>query len=277
MARIDKGTRAIIEKWYKRLSFNTMYDEEFYSLLNGEYVTRVDYKISEYDMSEADGTKNLLSSLYMCEELSLIYNEKGICDEVLIDTLSDIPVATDSWYDLCGELTLGSMRWLSNHFNMKLFKLGRLQFGFGNAAYTIEDLGLKKGDSIIEVHIQGGGPLLLADCLSSFEYAIKFFDEYYKDYSYNFFTCYSWLLDKGLKDFLPEDSNILSFAGLFNIYETNKSDRLLNYIFKRGAAREDIADAKPKSAFAAKIKDAILSGHDFYEAFGVIDKSFFTV
>ena len=59
-------TKAIIEKWYKTLSFPTEYDTEFYKALD-EIEISPDTKIDTYDIDCPDGKKNLLACLYMCE------------------------------------------------------------------------------------------------------------------------------------------------------------------------------------------------------------------
>ncbi len=265
----------IIRKWYGKVNIPSEHDGEFEALLSERGELLIPYDISTYDIEETDGVKNLFAVLYMCEALSERYKAVGISEDILLDTLSDIPIALKSWYEVKGKLVLGTFNWLSNHMKMELFKLGRLQFGFSHAYYDANDAGLTKGDPVIGVHIQAGTPLFRDEYLSSFNSAVKFFERYFPEYKYTHFTCYSWLLDPTLGELLPEGSNILRFAGEFRISHTERSDRLLNYLFRRGATREDIKSLAPRSSLSLKVKEAILSGKDFYEAFGVIDKSRF--
>ena len=93
-----------------------------------------------------------------------MYQEKGIEESVLMDTLSDLPHWLKTWSDLKGCLYLGELDWFSHHFRMKLFKLGRLQFCFADR-YSFPDRGIKKGDTVIDIHIPAAGPLRIEECL----------------------------------------------------------------------------------------------------------------
>ena len=66
-------------------------------------------------------------------------------------------------------LYLGELNWLKRHLSMKLFKLGRLQFAFGEAICDLAEKNIKKGDNVIEVHIPAAGHLLKSECEKSFE------------------------------------------------------------------------------------------------------------
>lgn len=261
------NTAKIIEKWYKALNFPSMYDEEFYNALNNIKIE--DVKTDEYDTEQKDGKKNFLSYLYMCEELSKKYKQKGISEEILYDTLADLGRWLDIWSNLQGELYLGELGWLKSHLSMKLFKLGRLQFAFGKADCDVVEKNLKKGDNIIEVHIPAEGPLIKEECEKSFETAKKFFKKFYPDYEYKYFTCHSWLLDTSLKEILSDSSNIIRFQNLFDVVHEKKSDSILKYTFKWNTTREDLKDISCTSGFAQKIKDRILAGKDFYISYGI--------
>ncbi|MCW8129088.1 MAG: DUF5596 domain-containing protein [Planctomycetota bacterium] len=54
--------------------------------------------------------------------------ERGIPDDVSLDTLSDLELWTNEYKRLNGKWGCEHRGWLSNHFGGKLFKLGRLQF-----------------------------------------------------------------------------------------------------------------------------------------------------
>lgn len=262
------NTEKIIEKWYKKLNFSTKYDVEFYTALNEIKIDAV--KIDEYDIEEKDGKKNLLSYLYMCEELSKQYKEKGIPEEILYDTLSDIVIWQEIWSELKGELYLGEIGWLKMHLSMKLFKLCRLQFALGQAEHDIPEKNIKKGDNIVEVHIPSVGPLTMEECEKSFDRAKQFFKEFYPDYKYKYFTCHSWLMDESLSEILKPDSNILAFQNMYEIFNSEESYAILKYVFKWDATKENIDSYNPSSSLAVKVKDCIKDGKKFYEATGVI-------
>lgn len=252
------------KKWYKELNFPEKYDDEFYSLLN-------EIKSSS-DTSLADGKRNLLSLLCRCEDLEKMYAEKGIDRKILLDTLSDIVIWTNTWSDLKSELWLGETEWLGNHFEMRLFKLGRLQFCMRGAEADIPSGKTSKGDNIIEIHIPATGPLLHDECVKSIENAKNFFAKHYPEYEYKYFTCRSWLMDTSLRQIQKPESNILKFQDMFEIFNEKQSDAILKYVFKWDTSRADIKNAVCTSSFSKKVKERALSGEPFYTALGIIKK-----
>lgn len=269
MSNID--TRAIVEKWYKKIGFDTRYDKEFYDALEKISVD-ASARVEDYDLECRDGKKNLLYFLYFCDELERKYIEKGIPLELLYDDLGDFPRWLDTWSDLKGEMFLGELDWFIWHFNMKLFKLGRLQFNMANADKDIPSKGIKKGDNVIGVHIPASGHLLRSECEKSIDMAREFFEKYYPDFKYEYFTCHSWLLDEGLSAILKEGSNILEFQKLFELVGREKRDSIISFVVRWKTNRDNIAEVTPKTPLAQKIKDMALAGEDFFVGSGVIKK-----
>ncbi len=262
----------IIEKWYKKIGFPKCYDKEFYEAL--EAIT-IDTSIcaEEYNLKETDGKKNFLYFLYFCEDLERRYKEKGIGEEILMDTLSDMPRWLDIWSDLKGEMYFNQLEeWFIWHFRMKLFKIGRLQFTISQAGRDIPQKGLVKGDNVIDIHIPAAGPLLKEDCEKSLDMAREFFRKYYPEFDYKYFMCSSWLLDKTLGEILDENSNILKFQELFDIISMAENDSIIKYVLKWNAKREDVEHISPKSSFAKKVKELIADGRIFYSGTGLINK-----
>ena len=264
-------TTSIIEKWYKRIGFDSRYDPAFYDALRTIPVDPA-ATVDTYDCDCPDGKKNFLHFLYFCEALSEKYQKKGIPEDVLLDTLSDLPRWLDTWSELKGELHLGELHWLRLHLRGHLFQLGRLQFCMAPALKGLESLGIRQGDPVLEVHIPSIGPLTPEDCDDAIARAKDFFATYFPQYSYKYFTCDSWLLDPTLSRVLKPSSNILLFQKRFRIAATHPSDSLLGYIFPWKTKREDLPGIIPTSPLAAKVKDLILQGETFYLALGAFEK-----
>ena len=264
-------TEEIVNKWYNTLGFSKKYDDDFKEAVNEIKISDT-LCIDSYDLNEKDGKRNLLSYLFMCEKLSENYKKQGISEEILIDTLKDIPRWLDTWSGLKGEMYLGELSWLKRHLSMKLFKLGRLQFCMAECEHDVPKYGLKKGDNVMEVHIPEEGPLDIDACKASIEAAKIFFEKYFPVFKYTYFTCHSWLLDETLKDIMNDSSNILKFQQLFDIPVKDKSDAIFGYIFRWKADRHDIKSCVCNSGFAERIKKRALNGGDFYEGLGVIKK-----
>jgi len=265
------NTAPIIVKWYKKLGFDRKYDAQFYEALHTVEIP-ADTSIESYDLESADGRKNLLAFLYMCEALQIKYAEHGISEEILLDTLSDVVRWCDEWSGIKGELYLGEIGWLSRSFNFYLFKIGRLQYCIHSVSEKFTKFGMKMGESFIGVHIPPNAPLSVEECLKSLDTARCFFARYFPEMQYSYFSCFSWLLDDTLKEFLPEESNILKFAELFTIVEAQPSDDIIRFVFGSGATRENMDSWVCRSSFAERIKAAIAGGKVFYETRGLIAK-----
>ncbi len=263
--------KEIINHWYLKLGFSKKYDDEFFIAL--ENIKISDSVTAEsYNENERDGKRNLLSFLYMCDAVSRQYKEKGIGEDVLLDTLADLPRWTDIWSNLKNELYFGELSWLKRHMSLKLFKIGRLQFCMAKSEHDFCEKGISKGDNVIEIHIPQDGVLDIDECVRSIEMAKEFFAKYFAEFKYEYFTCHSWLLDRSLEEFLSESSNILKFQKLFEIISDDKSDSILGYIFRWKADRNDIKNMVCSSSLAENVKKRILAGGDFYESLGIIKK-----
>lgn len=270
---IDKlNTCNIIEKWYKKLEFDSRFDDEFYKALS-EISVPEDTNAYDYDINCQDGKRNFLSYLYMCEELSEQYKKNGISEKILLDTLSDIKRWCDTWSDLKGELYLGELKWLSIILQFKLFRIGRLQFQISTPDEDYPDFCIKKDDTLIRIHIPPGSPLDEEICKDSIKQAKVFFAKFFPDVQYKYFGCNSWLLDDTLKEILPANSNIIKFGNMFNKVKTEESYALLGFIFKWGITENEIKDMPCKTSLAKKVKQCVLDGKKFHKTFGIIQKN----
>lgn len=263
--------KEIIAKWYETLKFPHVYDKEFRRAL-AEIPVSDAITLERYDSDCLDGRRNLLSFLYLCEEVRKGYEKKGIPEEIMLDTLNDLVIWTEEWSNVKGTLYLGELDWIKRHMSMNLFRLGRLQFAMGKAEHDIPKFGVKKGESVLEVHIPENGSFTPEECEASFEKAKKFFATYYPEFEYKCFTCHSWLLDPTLKEFLSPESNIIKFQDRFTRVHDDVSEAILRYVFQWNTTSVNLKQAVAASSFAAKIKKAVMSGKTFYETFGAIEK-----
>ena len=153
---------------------------------------------------------------------------------------------------------------------MRLFKLGRLQFCRDKAEEDFPALGIRAGDPVLAVHIPADGKLDIAACRSSLAQAVEFFAKYFPEFTFKAFSCHSWLLDESLGAYLPADANILRFGDLFVRGRADASDALLRYIFRWDTNEMNLPHAVCTSEFSRKIKSAVMRGESFHETYGVI-------
>ncbi len=263
--------KEIIRKWYYKLGFKKEYDGEFEQLLSSAEL-KPDIKLEDIASSTENCPYNLLYSLYLLEDMKKLYEQKGIPEEIFLDTAYDIVRWTDVWYDMNGKIGLDLMGWISDHLSARLFKLGRLQFDFGKFNKDYPQHGIKKGERCIGVHIPAEGPLTPEACDAAFEQAKEFFAKYYPEYRYRYFTCYSWLIDDTYEKYCGPASNMVKFRNRFTAIDGYEGFDILKYIFRWDARRENIDSFTPTGRFAEEIKEAVLSGEKFHSRLGIIEK-----
>lgn len=263
--------KQIIRKWYERLEFPAEFDREFALALETVTVSP-ETSIETYDIHCPDGKRNLLSFLYMCEEVERKYQELGIGEDILLGTLKDLVRWTQNWSAVKGELCLFELEWLSRHMKARLFKVGRLQFYMAPSPEDIPSHGIRKGDNVVELHIHHGGGLTPEAVADSMKRGPEFLKTYFPDYDYQYYTCHSWLLDETLKDYLPASSNIIRFGDLFQRVESEDSNALLRFLFRWDTNEENLCQAECKTRLHRAVKKAVLEGVQFHEVLGVIPR-----
>lgn len=150
------------------------------------------------------------------------YKLRGIEDEVYYDTFSDIQL----WCLNCkrdfNEYGIEEYSWLQEHVQLRLFRLGRLQFQPSTFDRDIELNGrmVYKNQLVLNVHIPEGEPLDIYRTKEAFKKAKAFFRGITP-----VFICHSWLLYPQLDEVLPCDSNIIQFKNEFHIYEVDSDSR----------------------------------------------------
>lgn len=261
----------LAKKWYDIISFPEKFDGMFDKLLEEE--KDLEYiSFDEYDIvaNVENKGKNLIMFLSFCEELSKRYKTAGIPDEILLATIEDFIINVEREYILSGKMGLVKASILQNHFSMRLFRIGRLQFCMDKASRDIPEKRIEKGENVIDVHIPAGDSLSMEECKRDFADAEEFFKKYFPEFEYNYYTCFSWMLDKNLKNFLNENSNILKFQKFFEVVYEWEYDSVLHFVFKYGIeSREELKNITTTTAFAKKLKDYALSGGKLYNNLGV--------
>ncbi|WP_435208798.1 acyltransferase domain-containing protein [Micromonospora sp. bgisy143] len=147
--------------------------------------------------------------LYVYAYLALVevvrgyHRDHGVPDAVSWATLADLGrnLAVDR--RMRGEGWPVMQSWLTLHVRGAVYELGRLQH--------------HRGDGAIGLHIPDAGPLTPAAVTASLEQGRAFFARHFPDERYAAFSCGSWLLDPQLREYLPEDSNIIRFQRRFEL------------------------------------------------------------
>ncbi|WP_438347779.1 acyltransferase domain-containing protein [Paenibacillus sp. FA6] len=150
------------------------------------------------------------------------YQSRGIADQIYWDTFSDIEIWCSDCKRNFGEYGIQEYDWLQEHVQLRLFRLGRLQFQPLTFDRELEVEGKKiyKNQIVLNVHIPSGEPLEPQQVEQSFELARGFFRGITP-----LFICHSWLIYPELDEILIQTSNIMQFQKNFFIYQVDHDVR----------------------------------------------------
>jgi hypothetical protein len=196
---------------------------------------------------------------HLTEHALEVNGARGIPREQTIETLRDVNVWLDGYYEQEGVRAFGEYCWLRRHYTGTLFAIGRLQFCLE------ENAGLApEGEMIIDTHIPRGGKLTEEECLRSFAMAEEFFDKYFPGHGAKYFYCHSWLLSKDQEAVCGENSNILKFSRLWNYVpcEPDQSAQAIRHVFGINYVRDDIEQFPVKTSLQRKVKAYLQDGND---------------
>lgn len=195
------------------------------------------------------------------------YQKEGISAQIYWDTFYDITLWCQNCFDKYGEYGISEYIWFFRHIELRLFRLGRLQFEKMESPWNLDYQGtvIKKGDTVMNIHIPQGERLLQEQCICSCKKAFQIWGEQYP------YLCYSWLLFPDLDKMLNEDSNILKFQELFDIvqidYEAHDTERR---IFDK--IRSDPALYQEDTGLRRRAKQYLMEGNILGGGLGVLLK-----
>lgn len=198
------------------------------------------------------------------------YIDLGISLDVFYDTMSDIAI----WCDNNNNRGLRNFKWIANHLNCELFKIGRLQFQLykcKNNTLKYDYLPFNYGDNLVYIHIPQGEKLEFSRCVESLQNSVAFFAKYFKDFEYKFYFCESWLLYQNNFEYMSPSSNILQFQSLFDvIYNCCNDSQAIERIFGK---RQIFKKKYPENtSLQRNAKRYMLDGNKLGMGIGIIDK-----
>ena len=201
--------------------------------------------------------------------------DKGISEEVSLETIADVGRQIDICRCIYGRWAFDEMAWLGHHFAGRLFQLGRLQFAFGLWWIPLaagEECDLEPMAPVLDVHIPDIGPLDPDDCDRSFALARRFFAEHFPSFDYRAFMCFSWLLDDQLGDYLAADTNIMRFQRRWRLVQPERPtpDRagVLRLVFRR--IDPDLDDLPQGTTLQRTIVGHLRAGREWETGLGYI-------
>ena len=128
---------------------------------------------------------------------------------------------------------------------------------------------LSPEDPVISIHIPATGSFDSNAIDKSLEEATIFFREYYPDYKYKAFVCYSWLMDPQLIDLLGPDKNISRFCNRFKKITTKSSGKdVFSYVFWKPDMNFVLEELPENTSLERAVKKHYLEGKAIYGTTG---------
>lgn len=260
-------------------AYNKITEPEFFKQIKLYEEGNLDHTVAlkiMNDIAEKTGihqfTVKLLFYILLSEHLEQLYKNKGLSDKIYFDSMCDLKYKLMECYNLHGIWGSMSASWFPRFFDVTRFALGRLQFEVMDSwfEYDDEDIHIKSGDKIINVHIPSSGKLLQEDCLDAYKQAYDFYKEYQKD-GVLYMYCHSWLLEPALEEFLDENSNIIKFKRNYRVFRTDKRD-VFPDAWRVFMKKEDvpIEEYPENNSMQKKIKEYLLKGNTIGYGLGVM-------
>ncbi|RRD39616.1 hypothetical protein EII29_06145 [Leptotrichia sp. OH3620_COT-345] len=197
-----------------------------------------------------------------------LYKKEKLSDEIYKDNIKDITIWSDKYKREKGNIGLyeENAKWINSILEMKVIKLGRLQFEI--CEHIDEKLRLIIGNIkdflFVNVHIREGEKLLPDLCEISYKRALEYYKSKGLTFSGTVFICHSWLLNPDLKTLLPENSNIIQFQKRYTFLffdEKGKIPQILQRVY--GQTEKEIKMWQQNTVLQVNLKKAWQSGQRF--------------
>ena len=191
-----------------------------------------------------------------------LYKHQNLSDQVYYDSMKDIAIWTKTCMKEAGHVGLYEFGWIMNFIRAEIIRLHRLEFHqitFSPvSSWQRADLTVNKGEKVINIHVPEDGPLTHEDVIESYRQAYRHFGKS----GTAAFVCHSWLLYPGLLEFLPENSNIRTFAEDFEIIKVDPEKNCHELWRVFGKREKYVPDELPRNNSLQRGLADYLASHD---------------
>lgn len=194
------------------------------------------------------------------------YSKKGLSLELFEDNILDIDVWARHYERLhgCKGIAKEHEPWIEAVLDMKVIKLGRLQFELADQGQISEWVEVENPSDVlvVNVHIREGDSLDEEECERSYKRAEEFYHSQGYEFSKIAFFCDSWLLNPALRSMLEEESHILNFQGRYRfLSEDLKSRQMEERVF--GYLSNTVSDYPEETSLQRALKKKLEKDHRF--------------
>ncbi len=128
---------------------------------------------------------------------------------------------------------------------------------------------LRRGDTILDLHIPRGEKMTIESCRDSFLHAFSFFTEHWPDRPFKGIYCHTWFFTPQLQQILQPDSNIVQFQREFYLYPHPGGPAFL-WRFVFGEKYPDPATAPRDTFLRSAVLDWLAEGKELFDLPGVM-------
>lgn len=129
---------------------------------------------------------------------------------------------------------------------------------------------LRRGQTVLAVHIDVSGKMEDVGCLNSYRRAIPFFTRHFPDLNIATFTCTSLLLDPQLTEALPQGSNIVRFLRRYQLHPVPGANDHQTFERVFGEKPSDLSSAPRDNSLRRAILDHLGKGGRWRSGGGMI-------
>jgi hypothetical protein len=135
------------------------------------------------------------------------------------------------------------------------------------------EIALRRGDSVLDVHIPEGEKLTHELCRDSYGQAVRFAQDHFPEKTFRAFVCSSWLLSPQWPELLSPDSNIVRFLSDYYIIPVKSDEsQTLERVFGFGTTLADLPRAPRDTRLQRIVFDYLNAGGRIHGAAGFILK-----
>lgn len=205
------------------------------------------------------GFKRLCSMLRLALKTRAIYDRLGIREEIYADSMAAFSRFVREHMASYGCYGFDRGSWTPRQVSARLFRIGQMEY----------ELTRLEGEPVVSLHIPTDVDLRPEVLVPSMVSGMAELYRLFPDYEGKPVYCHSWLLSPQLKDFLPEDSNILHFQRMFDLDpEGTPGTGVLLWVFKNPKLpREEFPE---NTSLQRKLKQFLLDGGVFLDGKGFL-------
>ncbi len=216
----------------------------------------------QYRLGEFDGRVTALRSKASGEIVLLADPEVQLRADGYAYGAGDLPATGEPWLPVFEENETG---WRGNPVAPQGYALPDVSL-YPRAEWN---LALKKGDTVLDMHIPRSDRFTMTDCQDSLRQAFAFFPRYYPERPFKVGYCHTWFFSPQLQKIASPESNIVRFQREFYLYPfAGKLGFLWMYVFGEGV--KDRASAPSRTTLQRAVLDWIDNGGEIFDLPGVM-------